>query len=191
MFALWLGGLGFLCYFLYDVNSVGRIAGWMNRLFMIGTILIVVATSVLFWKRRSVLFQTPMDLLWMAGGVFFLYLLIYTLFFALPFDETYVKESRYRKAYTEGVYALCRHPGVLWFAGMYLFAALLWKSLEGLIFFVVMVILNIFYVIFQDYYSFPKTFSNYREYQRSTPFLIPNRKSIQQCRNSKRGAGRK
>lgn len=191
MLALWLGVLGFLCYFLYDVNSVGRIAGWMNRLFMIGTILIVVATSVLFWKRRSVLFQTPMDLLWMAGGVFFLYLLIYTLFFALPFDETYVKESRYRKAYTEGVYALCRHPGVLWFAGMYLFAALLWKSLEGLIFFVVMVILNIFYVIFQDYYSFPKTFSNYREYQRSTPFLIPNRKSIQQCRNSKRGAGRK
>lgn len=191
MFALWLGVLGFLCYFLYDVNSVGRIAGWMNRLFMIGTILIVVATSVLFWKRRSVLFQTPMDLLWIAGGVFFLYLLIYTLFFALPFDETYVKESRYRKAYTEGVYALCRHPGVLWFAGMYLFAALLWKSLEGLIFFVVMVILNIFYVIFQDYYSFPKTFSNYREYQRSTPFLIPNRKSIQQCRNSKRGAGRK
>lgn len=191
MFALWLGVLGFLCYFLYDVNSVGRIAGWMNRLFMIGTILIVVATSVLFWKRRSVLFQTPMDLLWMAGGVFFLYLLIYTLFFALPFDETYVKESRYRKAYTEGVYALCRHPGVLWFAGMYLFAALLWKSLEGLIFFVVMVILNIFYIIFQDYYSFPKTFSNYREYQRSTPFLIPNRKSIQQCRNSKRGAGRK
>lgn len=191
MFALWLGVLGFLCYLLYDVNSVGRIAGWMNRLFMIGTILIVVATSVLFWKRRSVLFQTPMDLLWMAGGVFFLYLLIYTLFFALPFDETYVKESRYRKAYTEGVYALCRHPGVLWFAGMYLFAALLWKSLEGLIFFVVMVILNIFYVIFQDYYSFPKTFSNYREYQRSTPFLIPNRKSIQQCRNSKRGAGRK
>lgn len=191
MFALWLGVLGFLCYFLYDVNSVGRIAGWMNRLFMIGTILIVAATSVLFWKRRSVLFQTPMDLLWMAGGVFFLYLLIYTLFFALPFDETYVKESRYRKAYTEGVYALCRHPGVLWFAGMYLFAALLWKSLEGLIFFVVMVILNIFYVIFQDYYSFPKTFSNYREYQRSTPFLIPNRKSIQQCRNSKRGAGRK
>lgn len=191
MLALWLGVLGFLCYFLYDVNSVGRIAGWMNRLFMIGTILIVVATSVLFWKRRSVLFQTPMDLLWMAGGVFFLYLLIYTLFFALPFDETYVKESRYRKAYTEGVYALCRHPGVLWFAGMYLFAALLWKSLEGLIFFVVMVILNIFYVIFQDYYSFPKTFSNYREYQRSTPFLIPNRKSIQQCRNRKRGAGRK
>lgn len=191
MFALWLGVLGFLCYFLYDVNSVGRIAGWMNRLFMIGTILIGAATSVLFWKRRSVLFQTPMDLLWMVGGVFFLYLLIYTLFFALPFDETYVKESRYRKAYTEGVYALCRHPGVLWFAGMYLFAALLWKSLEGLIFFVVMVILNIFYVIFQDYYSFPKTFSNYREYQRSTPFLIPNRKSIQQCRNSKRGAGRK
>lgn len=71
MIALCLGGGGFLCYFIYDVNSVRKIAGWMNGLFMTGTILIVAATTVLFWKSRRVLFQTPADLFWMAGGVFF------------------------------------------------------------------------------------------------------------------------
>lgn len=191
MIALCLGGGGFLCYFIYDVNSVRKIAGWMNGLFMTGTILIVAATTVLFWKSRRVLFQTPADLFWMAGGVFFLCLLVYTLFFALPFEETYVEESRYREAYTEGMYALCRHPGVLWFAGVYLCTAMLWKSEEGILFSAVMVLLNLFYVIFQDVYSFPRTFSNYQEYKKSTPFLIPNGKSIQRCRNSRRGAEKK
>ena len=53
------------------------------------------------------------------GAMCFLALLIYTLFFALPFEETYCEENRLRAAYTEGVYGLCRHPGVLWFAGAY------------------------------------------------------------------------
>lgn len=191
MLALCLGSIGFLCYFLYDINSVRKIAGWMSGLFMAGTVLIVGATAVLFWKSRRILLQTPVDLLWMAGGVFFLCLLVYTLFFALPFEETYVEESRYREAYTEGMYALCRHPGVLWFAGVYLCTAMLWKSEEGILFSAVMVLLNLFYVIFQDVYSFPRTFSNYQEYKKSTPFLIPNGKSIQRCRNSRRGAEKK
>ena len=46
----------------------------------------------------------------LTAAILFLGLLIYTLFFALPFDETYVKENHERLAYTEGVYALCRHP---------------------------------------------------------------------------------
>ena len=54
------------------------------------------------------------------GGFLFLCLLIYTLFFALPFEETYCEENKLRAAYTEGMYGLCRHPGVLWFAGAYL-----------------------------------------------------------------------
>ena len=37
------------------------------------------------------------------------------------------------------------------------------------------------YIIFQDLWTFPRTFFNYKEYQQSTPFLIPNRKSIRVC----------
>ena len=115
---------------------------------------------------------------------------LYT-FFALPFETTYIQESRYREAYTEGVYALCRHPGVLWFAGLYLCLGALWKDRDGMLFAVTMIILNILYVIFQDWYSFPKTFSNYKEYKKATPFLLPNKRSILRCRKTWKGAGKK
>ena len=46
------------------------------------------------------------------GALFFLGLLIYTLFFALPFEETYCEDNKLRAAYTEGMYGVCRHPGV-------------------------------------------------------------------------------
>ena len=40
--------------------------------------------------------------------------------------------------------------------------------------------LSVYY--FQDLWTFPRTnFFNYKEYQQSTPFLIPNRKSILVC----------
>lgn len=191
MYVIGLGCLGFICYFLYDYNSVKKIAGWMRALFMAGTLFLAAAMCILFWKNKAVLFQTSSDGIWMAGSVFFLCLLVYTLFFALPFEATYVEECKYREAYTEGVYALCRHPGVLWFGGFYLCAAALWKSPEGTLFSVTVVILDILYVLFQDLYSFPRTFSNYGKYKESTPFLIPSRKSLLHCRNTRRGAGRK
>ncbi len=191
MLTISLGCLGFFCYFLYDYNSVRKIAGWMRSLFAAGSIFLMAATGILFWENRENLFRASADGIWMAGGVFFLCLLVYTLFFALPFETTYVEESKYREAYTEGIYALCRHPGVLWFGGFYLCAAALWKSTEGILFSVTVVILDVLYVVFQDAYSFPKTFSNYGEYRKSTPFLIPNRRSIARCRNHWRGAGRR
>ena len=118
------------------------------------------------------------------GALFFLGMLIYTLFFALPFEETYCEENKLRAAYTEGVYGLCRHPGVLWFAGAFL---CMWGMLGGLrqgIYFGLMIFWNYLYIIFQDLWTFPRTFFNYREYQQSTPFLIPNGKSIRVCMKS-------
>ena len=193
MLMMGLGCFAFFCYFLYDYNSVRKIAGWMRVLFGAGSFFLAAATAVLFWKNRTELFQTSADGIWMAAGVLFLCLLVYTLFFALPFEATYVEESRYREAYTEGIYALCRHPGVLWFGGFYLCAAALWKSQEGVLFSVTVVLLNVLYAAFQDRYSFPRTFSNYEEYKKKTPFLIPGRESIRSALrrgNSRRGAGR-
>ncbi len=34
MLALFFGCLGFFCYFLYDVNSVRKLSGWMGTLFV-------------------------------------------------------------------------------------------------------------------------------------------------------------
>ena len=99
------------------------------------------------------------------------------------FDEIkyYCEENKLRAAYTEGMYGLCRHPGVLWFAGAYL---CMWGMVGGWkhgIYFLLMIFWNYLYIIFQDLWTFPRTFFNYKEYQQSTPFLIPNRKSILVC----------
>ena len=118
MTAVIIGSIGFLCCFLYDHNSIRLKKSFLHPFFSIGCFLIAVSTGLVIrscWPRRGSSFF--ISAVFLTAAILFLGLLIYTLFFALPFDETYVKENHERLAYTEGVYALCRHPGVLWFAG--------------------------------------------------------------------------
>lgn len=177
-----LGSIAFLLYALYDINSVRWNKHWLHYGFLFGTLLLAVTTiGVVFQNKEHIGNIEGSSILLLCGGAIFFVLLIYTLFFALPFDETYRKESERRAAYTEGVYALCRHPGVLWFIGFYLFLACGMKSKEVFNYGLLMSVWNILYVILQDKYIFPLTFVNYREYQRQTPFLIPNMKSIRTC----------
>lgn len=185
MWQLILGTAGFVLYFVYDINSVLSKNVCLQKFFAWGSILVVACVVAEFcsaWGQghRSVEAVIGFGI----GALFFLGLLIYTLFFALPFEETYCKENKLRAAYTEGVYGLCRHPGVLWFAGAFL---CMWGMLGGWrpgIYFGLMIFWNYLYIIFQDLWTFPRTFFNYREYQQSTPFLIPNGKSIRVCMKS-------
>lgn len=179
---IFLGTSGFLLYLIYDINSVKGNHPVLRYFFGAGSLCLVIATiktlvRVFDYTQRNL----PSIILLSVVGLIFFLLLIYTLFFALPFEETYLEESRERMAYTEGVYGLCRHPGVLWFAGFYL---CLWGisgfSWNG-IFFPLMIVWNVFYVIFQDVWTFPRTFTNYGAYKKKTPFLIPNRDSIHVC----------
>jgi protein-S-isoprenylcysteine O-methyltransferase Ste14 len=177
-----LGSTGFILYFIYDINSVRMKNAVLQKFFAAGSILVVVSLIAELYAawgscQRKIGTMTGFGL----GGFLFLCLLIYTLFFALPFEETYCEENKLRAAYTEGMYGLCRHPGVLWFAGAYL---CMWGMVGGWkhgIYFLLMIFWNYLYIIFQDLWTFPRTFFNYKEYQQSTPFLIPNRKSIRVC----------
>lgn len=185
MWQLILGTAGFVLYFVYDINSVLSKNVCLQKFFAWGSILVVASVVAEFcsvWGQghRSVEAVIGFGI----GALFFLGLLIYTLFFALPFEETYCEENKLRAAYTEGVYGLCRHPGVLWFSGAFL---CMWGMLGGWrpgIYFGLMIFWNYLYIIFQDLWTFPRTFFNYREYQQSTPFLIPNGKSIRVCMKS-------
>ena len=180
-----LGITGFFLYFIYDINSVK----WKNTVFQkffgLGSLFLVVSTIGTLLKIFDVeQIKKPTGLLFMTAGLVFLGLLIYTLFFALPFDQTYLEESRKRLAYTEGMYGLSRHPGVLWFTGLYLclwgLSGFVWEG----IFFIFMILCNVLYVIFQDIWTFPRTFTNYSDYKKKTPFLIPDKESIRVCISS-------
>ena len=130
MWQIVLGSFGFLLYFIYDINSIRKKNVIFQKFFAVGTVFVVVSLlmELLFlWGQcqhrigRMIGFGT--------GAVGFFALLIYTLFFALPFEETYCEDNKLRAAYTEGMYGVCRHPGVLWFAGAYL---CMWGMFGGL-----------------------------------------------------------
>lgn len=182
MWPILLGTAGFVLYYIYDVNSIRWKNVFLQKFFAVGSILVVVSALAEFGTAWREYHQSKGIVLGCGiGALFFLSLLLYTLFFAIPFEETYCQENKLRAAYTEGVYGLCRHPGVLWFAGVYL---CMWGMLGGWkqgCYFLLMIFWNFVYIVLQDLWIFPQTFDNYQEYKRCTPFLIPNGRSIRAC----------
>ena len=69
---------------------------------------------------------------------------------------------------------------MLWFVGLY---GCLWVA-AGLPLWEAAVYsgLNVLLVLFEDRCVFPARLEGYREYQRTTPFLLPDRRSIRACR---------
>ena len=185
MLVLGLGIGGFLLYLLYDINSFKWQSRLLHTAFALGTLLVGAATVLDLWGAwRLGAFSGPGDavLLLVAGAC--LTALVYSLFFALPFQETYRQQEQGRHVYDGGVYALCRHPGILCFFGLYLclgLAALPGGLLaHGLVF----SLLNLAYAGFQDRVTFPKTFCDYEAYRKKAPFLIPTGDSIRRARQT-------
>jgi len=182
MIYILMGILAFLLYIAYDINSVTVKNNIINSFFFLGSFLIIAATAGIIIKSFH---DIKWDLGWMSifeiFTLIFLILLIYTLFFALPFSETYVKSNTTPKVYQDGIYALCRHPGVLWFMGFYFF---LWLTLKIPLLLLARIIFsccNLMYIVFQDRWTFTRVFEDYNDYKKLTPFIIPNFKSIKRC----------
>lgn len=172
---------------LYDIQSVGSpqsflsskaLVGLLKRGFWIGLILLVISTLAVVAK--AITRGQGVNWIYAVIAAASLVLLIYTLFFALPFQATYLTQNQ-RRVYNEGLYALCRHPGVLWFSVFYCSLSLAFKSIDLGVFSAVVILENILYVMLQDWWTFPRFFVDYGAYQRSTPFLIPNPTSIKRC----------
>lgn len=187
MYSLLLGMLGFLLFFLYDVNSFTWRSRLLHKSFALGVTLLAAATVLdLAAALRMGAFSGLKDLILLVAGALCLAALVYCLFFALPFAETYQDTDGPPAVCDRGVYALCRHPGVLCMLGMYLFwglGALPATMLRnGLIFSG----LNTVYVCFQDRMTFPRIFPDYPDYQKNVPFLIPTGASIRAAWRTRR-----
>lgn len=176
-----LGCFAFLLFFLYDWNQLAGNRSVFRILFPAGCFLLVLSTGLLFWNRQK---DFSLPLLGRIFAFFFCLLTglltLYSLFGALPFSSTYVAANN-RKTFTHGVYALCRHPGVLFLAGFYGGLWLLSQDFSLIFPFFLLNFLNFCYAWFQDRITFPKQFDDYPLYQKSTPFLLPNRDSIKRC----------
>ncbi len=183
-----LGIFGFLLFFIYEINTVKWHNRVLNILFMLGCGFIGLSTSLTIiynWKHHQV------NYIYLVIVILFLVLLVYTLFFALPFSQTYVENQKNNKIYKEGVYALCRHPGVLWFIGFYVFLYAAFPSKSMLYVAIATCICNAIYIVIQDIWSFPMMFYDYEQYKKEAPFLIPNLHSIKKCFSTINNRGEK
>jgi len=170
--------LVFVLYIIYDINSITINSVILNKLFILGSVIYLLVNIILIYQLMpEVNFQIS-NLIFMMLGLFFLILEIYTLFFSLPFSDTYVSDNKANKVIKSGMYSLSRHIGVLWFILMYLFLALAFKNQTFTIFALVSCLMNLIYIIFQDKYSFVIFFDDYQQYKNEVPFLIPKLISI-------------
>lgn len=168
---LFIGGIGFVLCFLYDWNRVFWKKKWMSGFFWIGCLCQIYAGLsflCLAWKLKNagwVIFS----------GAAFLCLtgLIYTLFFALPFDSTYCQGADRNKVCRTGIYGICRHPGIWWFLGCFLCLGRACGDIRTVVYGILLSLMNLLYAWYQDQWIFPEEFSDYRDYQKEVPFLLP------------------
>ena len=110
-----------------------------------------------------------------AVAAAFLGMQMYVLFGCFSGKDAYCENGK-QSVYDKGPYALCRHPGLIAFAGAYASLCLgtdLPKRTAA-----VLTLLDLLLVVFEDVIVFPKTLSGYDEYKKTTPFLIPTAESI-------------
>lgn len=175
------GVVAFIFMFFFDLSTLNN-EGIKKKIFgVIGLSLFA------FSAIRVTIVSEKIDfpiMLRFASGILWacaFFLLIYSLFLELPFSKTYGKKQHSSDLVDTGTYALCRHPGVLWFGLMFLFfffttgaklllpAGIIWTSVDVL------------HVYIQEKYFFTKMFPKYKDYMKTTPMLIPTRESINKC----------
>ena len=182
------GCVSFALLFLSDIDECWFKVKASRILFAIGFLLLSISTTMLCIRGFSEnIFSFGIRAIFSFSCAMFVALLIYTLFFALPFKNTYVSSEvapSEKNVKNSGVYALCRHPGIIWFFLLYvsLWGATGLRITEAFVFSG----LNLLYAAFQDIFIFPHTIDGYMEYKKNIPFLIPSPKSIRMCFGNRR-----
>ena len=174
------GVIGFGLFIIFDLNKIYWKNQLLNLFFVIGSILLAFSTIY------SVIQSDVLSLMKHFGGKEVLALialilsaiaLVYALFFALPFSDTYVQSDELPLV-NKGLYGTCRHPGFWMFLLFYFFLALLFSSVPLAYCFALYNTCNFVYIVIQDIFIFPQYIRGYNDYKKTVPFLVPTRASI-------------
>lgn len=177
------GIIGFIFFILFDLNKIYWKSRIWNLSFVLGSIFLAFSTLYSVFQSDlsaliahfGILHLLKLVCLILSGAA-----LVYALFFALPFENTYV-ESEELPLVSKGLYGTCRHPGFWMFVLFYMFLAAFFGSIQLVYCFGVYNFCNFVYIVLQDTYIFPKYIKGYNEYKKVVPFLVPTRKSIQKA----------
>ncbi len=177
-----IGCIAFGFMYVFDLNKIRHKLPGLNIFFAVTVCILAYATlRILTGDYDQISVILPVRIVAGILAAASLVLLLYSLFGALPFKGTYVDNQENNEVVNTGMYALCRHPGVIWFFFLFLFLFLvsgikmmLWAGLMW-------TVLDVVHVYLQDRWFFPLTLKDYHLYQKDTPFLVPNGESIKKC----------
>lgn len=179
-----LGIFSFILFFLFDVFNLKGMATFKRLCGLAGLISLGYSTYKLAFLGSRITIYPFVSQISILMSLLCLFLLIYSLFLELPFQKTYGGSEFHNGLVDTGTYALCRHPGVIWFFLFFIFLFLTtgssWLLLAGILW----TGLDVIYVILQEKCFFEKVFKEYTNYKKSTPMLIPNARSIKRCLNT-------
>lgn len=185
------GCLAFIFLYIFDLNKVRFLKKGLNISFTAGlTLLAASTTGILLGDYGGFVVSTSLKVLFGVLSIGSLFMLLYTLFAALPFGLTYMEAELGNTVVDRGMYALCRHPGVIWFFFFYLFLWLASGKMLMLWAGVIWTIMDIIHVYIEDRWFFPASLRGYDDYKKAVPFLIPNPASIKKCMALKQGGAR-
>lgn len=181
LFTLLFSIIAYLLYFLYDWCTVKKQMPSVSRWFFpLGTLFVGIATVFLLQQSIRCFVIAPFSIFSLLLAFVFGYFLFDSLVLSLP-KGTYTDPDAPRKVFRGRMYALCRHPGVLWYCCMYLALWAAAPSTAGAIQCFALCLGNILYMFLQDIWTFPAVFSDYNDYKNETPLFFPTRKSILAC----------
>lgn len=182
MLIVLLGALGFLFGMLFDWVLLLKRQRLKSALWVTCNLLLIGAHIAAVLQPDRIPMPMPVRLFGWILIVPAFPLLLYSLFFEIPLQNTYMPNGAGPELLVkEGTYALTRHPGVLWYAFLVVGLILISGSTTMLIAAPVWLLMNILWVWFEDFFVFDRLFLDYPSYRRTTPMLIPTVKSAKAC----------
>jgi protein-S-isoprenylcysteine O-methyltransferase Ste14 len=171
-----LGAASFFVIFWVDVPSLKGIRALQPALWVLSVLLFAAGLVLCSDPAGGFAVARPLRVLgWVFSAAFGL-LLVYSLFIEIPFSQPP------QQVVSSGTYALCRHPGVLWFAGL-LAAFLLARGTRWLLLAApVWIALDALLAVLQERLFLVRVFGRgYQAYQRTVPMFLPTPRSLRAC----------
>lgn len=159
-----LGVIAFAVMAIGDLNDAFFKKRPIKLCFPLGLVMLCLATAA----RLSL---TEFSVLWCAAAAVFLVLELYALFGSFSVSEAYTATDVPRQTCDNGLYSLCRHPGIPPFACLYIclhFGAGL-PLLDALVY----IFCDLLLAVFEDTVIFPRILGGYDDYKKRVPFIIP------------------
>jgi len=176
-----IGCLAFVCFGIFDLNKIRFMHKSTSIWVILGSLIISFSTVKIIISTYSMQISTLLQWFELLLAILALFLTVYTIFFAVSFKKTYIETEKGNTVVNTGMYALCRHPGVIWFFFFYLLLGLAFSNKVLLTATLVWTFLDIVYVYAQDRWIFPIMLEGYYTYKKQVPFLIPNFTSLRNC----------